>query len=133
MTSAVMTLGADLEKAIAMRDLELLSTHYAASAKIHSLNGIVFGPEGLRALGQKWRDAFEGFFVKPLFREKTGQVHMIHWKATGKHTQEIADIPPSGKNVCFHGFTCFREENGQIVEHWATIDYKAIVLGIGED
>ena len=50
---------------------------------------------------------------------------------TGTHTQELNGIPPTGKRVTLQFADIMRLRNGQIVEHWLSMDQLSFLQQLG--
>jgi predicted ester cyclase len=44
------------------------------------------------------------------------------WTVTGRHTGELAGLPPSGAQVAVRGVNFQRIRDGVVIEHWTAID-----------
>lgn len=107
-------------------DYSFIPKLYAPSAVIHTLEGDKYGPDVIIDIFKKWKFAFPDLQLEPLCVLQESDVLVIHWRAKGTFTHSIRDIPPNGKNLTIHGFTCFRCLNNQIIEHWARVDYRPL-------
>ena len=55
------------------------------------------------------------------------------WTATGTHDGVLAGIPPTGRQVTFHGVSVYRFADERIVESWYCYDLLGLLqqLGLG--
>ena len=107
-------------------DYSFISKLYSPLAIIHTLEGDKYGPDVIIDIFQKWKFAFPDFQLEPLCLLQETDVLVIHWRGKGTFTNSIRDIPPTGKKITIHGFTCFRCLDNQIIEHWARVDYRPL-------
>lgn len=118
----------DFFEAINRRDVTPLLGLYSKNAIIHSLEGPLYGPEGMQTILDRWFIAFPDLQIYPLCTAQEEDVIVVHWRAVGTHEKPLLEIPASGKTTAFHGLTCFRHADNQIIEHWACTDYRSMAM-----
>lgn len=116
----------DFFDATNVRDFSLLPKLYSQEAIIHTWAGEKQGPEVILHIFEEWLYSFPDLHLEPLCTNVEKDVVVVHWRGTGTFTNSIREIPATGEKVAIHGFTCFRCNNAQVVEHWAYVDYGSL-------
>ena len=107
------------------RDFEAIESVYSKDAVIHSKKGDRTGGAAVVEIFKKWIVAVPDGKITPLHvSEEKDNVVVLHWRCSGTFKEQILDIPATGEEVAIHGATFFRHENGKVIEHWATVDYR---------
>ncbi len=114
--------------AINKRNADGLTHLYSDDALIHSKKGPVKGKQALVEIMERWDEAMPDFKVQPVFATTEDDVVVVHWHATGTFKKPLLSMEPTHKQTSFHGVTCFKCKDGQVVEHWATTDYRAMTI-----
>ena len=96
------------------RDFGRMASLYAEDALVHSKEGPLRGPKALEQISAKWLVRDPGLQLEPLHLSEEGDLVTIHWAAR-----------EGGRTLC-HGHTCFLVADGQVVEHWACVDSRAL-------
>jgi len=117
-------------EAMNRRDLTSMGNLYSPDALIHGRLGPVRGPQGLENIVKRWLIAFPDLHLFPLHTSQEEDVIVVHWRAVGTHVKALLDIPPTGKKMAFHGLTCFRIRNQQVIEHWACTDFHMLRVAV---
>lgn len=63
-----------------------------------------------------------------------GDYVVERWSQTQTHTGApffVGNIPASGKRADTTGISIYRVQNGKIVEHWADMDFLAVLQQVG--
>ena len=111
------------------RDFSFIAKLYSPDALIHALDGDEYGPEAILNIFNKWMDAFPDFQFEPLATRQEKDVVIVHWCANGTFANQVRDMPPTGKKITIHGFTCFKCSGNHVIEHWARVDYRSLTNG----
>ncbi len=109
------------------RDWDSVQKIYSDDALVHGKDGDLKGGRSVVQLAKKWLTAIPDARIIPLHTSIENDVVVVHWKVEGTFTESIRDIVASGKKVAFHGLTCFRCRDQQVVEHWASVDYRPLM------
>ncbi len=109
------------------RDWDAVGGIYSKDALIHSKDGPLKGGDAVVSLAKKWLNALPDAQITPLCTSKEDDLIVVHWRINGTLTGSIRDIAPTGKKVVFHGLTCFRFKGEQVIEHWASVDYRPLM------
>ncbi|SCA63573.1 hypothetical protein SCG7086_AW_00150 [Chlamydiales bacterium SCGC AG-110-P3] len=109
------------------RDWDAVQGIYSDDALIHGKDGPLRGGQAVVELAKKWLRAIPDCQITPLHTSREGDVVVVHWRVEGTFTESIRDIVATGKKVAFHGLTCFRCRDQQVVEHWASVDYRPLM------
>jgi steroid delta-isomerase-like uncharacterized protein len=108
---------------------ELTSPDYAGH---FFLPGMASGVEGFKQFVMLYRSAFPDvhFTVDDIVAE--GDRVATRWTATGTHTGQLMNIPPTGKKVTVTGMTLTRyNAEGKGVEGWANFDQLGMLQQLG--
>ncbi len=108
------------------RDWSAIEGVYAEDALIHAKAGPLRGGHSIVEISEKWLSAIPDAHITPLHVSKEGDVIIAHWRIEGTLSGAIRDITPTGEKTAFHGLTCFRCRDSKVVEHWASVDYRAL-------
>lgn len=108
------------------RNIASIESLYSDDAVIHSKEGPIYGPAGMRKLITQWADAMPDGKLQVLHISEEDDVIIVHWRGTGTIENKIRDVAPTRKPVAFHGHTCFRCKDGKVIEHWANVDYRTL-------
>lgn len=68
--------------------------------------------------------------IDDLIAEPDGKVVKV-WTASGRHTGELAGVPPTGRTVSFSGTTTYRLVGGRIAESWYVYDLFGLLQQMG--
>ncbi|MFD2091474.1 ester cyclase [Blastococcus deserti] len=85
------------------------------------------GPEGVKAVFDALRSAFDGFSVDVLHQVADDEHVMTHKIFRGRHTGEFLGIPATGTSVRFTVMDVVRIADGRITEHWGLVDRSALL------
>jgi steroid delta-isomerase-like uncharacterized protein len=69
------------------------------------------------------------FTVEDMVAE--GDLVVTRWVARGTHKGEFQGIPPTGKQVTFHGIDVDRIADGKVAECWPGIDQLSLLQQLG--
>ncbi len=108
------------------RDFSYIPKLYSTSALIHTLSGKQYGAEPILKIFQDWCHSFPDFQLEPLTVSQEEDVIVVHWRFEGIFMNQLREIPPTRKKTVLHGLTCFKCSQGQIIEHWARVDYHPL-------
>lgn len=114
------------------RNIDGMFKMYAEDALIHAWEGPVRGHAALKKILNTWLEAMPNAQMEVLDIKKEKGILVAHWRAKGTLEKPLRDFQPNGKSTVWHGITCFRHEKGQVVEHWATVDYRAFSGDYGQ-
>lgn len=89
------------------------------------------GPENFRKFWEAFRAAFTSIHVEPHRTISEGELALLHWTITMKHTGTFMGIPATGKTITARGMSIQRFVNGKIVEAWDNYDQLGILLQLG--
>jgi len=84
------------------------------------------GTEEFKAFHQKFCRAFPDLQIQVDEVLAERDLTAVRFTATGHHTGEGLDLPPTGRPVSFTGMVFSRWHEGQLVEGWNLIDFPAM-------
>lgn len=89
------------------------------------------GPAGLKPIVAAIRKGFPDlhYEMKDIVVNDTMAVARVIM--TGTQTQQLFDLPPSGKRVSVNQITIEKIKNGKIVEHWRVTDELTMMKQLG--
>ena len=118
--------------------IELVDELVAPNAVFYNASvpgGKIIGPEGIRAVVQRYRTAFPKlqFAIDDQIAE--GDKVVTRWTWTVTHEGPLMGIAPTGKTATLPGIDIDRYQNGKVVEGWASYDMLDMLrqLGVGPD
>jgi steroid delta-isomerase-like uncharacterized protein len=91
----------------------------------------VRGPEGLKEMVQRYRDALSGLHVNVDHQFTQGDWVATRYTITGTHDGDLMGTPASGRDVSFSGITLSRCAEGRIVEEWEIADTVSLLAQVG--
>jgi predicted ester cyclase len=110
------------------RDWSAMEGLYNEDALIHGKSGKLQGGKALVEIAKLWTTAIPDACITPLYScTEDDNLIVVHWRVEGTFTAPLKDFEPTGEKVVFHGHTCFRFENDQVIEHWASVDYRPLL------
>ena len=108
------------------RDWDSVQKIYSEDALVHGKEGELRGGASVVKLAKAWLRAIPDAYITPLYTSIEQDVVVVHWRAEGSFIHPIKEIAATGKQVVFHGLTCFRCQHGKVIEHWASVDYRPL-------
>jgi predicted ester cyclase len=109
---------------------ELCSPDAVGHGQTHDGTDIV-GPENFKIFWRAFRAAFTSIHVTFHQTIAEGELAMLQWTITMKHTGPFMGIPPTGKQITAKGMSIQRFVGGKIVEAWDNYDQLAIMVQLG--
>jgi predicted ester cyclase len=92
--------------------------------------GLPTGREGLKQMFQMFWEATPGHHeIEDQIAEGDKVVTVL--RGVGKHTGDLAGIPPSGNELNVKAVAVHRIDEGMIVEHWSAVDSAALLSQLG--
>jgi len=91
----------------------------------------VRGPDGLREMVERYRNALSGLRVTIDQQFTEGDYVATRYTLRGTHDGELMGTPPTGRDVEFTGITISRCEAGRILEEWEITDAVGLLGQIG--
>lgn len=109
------------------RDLTALDRYVDVNAVIHSPMNRFVGSHTMRAVIEKWLEAFPDLAItwEDFVAEEDRVVS--RWRATGTHLGGFFNTRPTHQEIEYTGVTTYRLSHGKIVEYWALVDIHAIL------
>ena len=89
------------------------------------------GPDGVRSIAKKYRDAFPDMHMKIDDLLAVDDKVIARWTSTGTHEGELDGMPPTGKHVTITGMSISRFEGGRIAEAWPIFDALGLLRQLG--
>lgn len=118
-------------EAFNQRVWEAMESLYSPQAVIHGRKGDLTGGNSVVKIAKEWLHAIPDAKILPLITvEESDDLYIVHWKTEGTFTGSIDEFQGDQNKVSFHGHTCFRFDGDQVVEHWASVDYRALRRGL---
>jgi predicted ester cyclase len=93
--------------------------------------GISPGVEGVREQFDGFRAAFSGFRANVLRQVAEGDLVVTHKVFSGRHDDEFAGVPATGRDVEIMVIDIVRVADGRIVEHWNCVDRLGLLMQLG--
>jgi steroid delta-isomerase-like uncharacterized protein len=84
------------------------------------------GTREFKEFHQKFCQAFPDLHIHLDEVLAEGDLTAVRFTATGSHTGDGLELPPSGRQVSFTGMVFTRWQDGQVVEGWNLIDFPAM-------
>jgi steroid delta-isomerase-like uncharacterized protein len=109
---------------------EAISEMLAPNVITHGLgdNDETFhGPEPFIPFQRKFCRAFPDLRITVEEVVGEGDLTAVRFTATGTHTGEGIDLPPTGRTIEFEGMTFSRWKDGLIVEGWNLVDFPKMM------
>jgi len=91
----------------------------------------IVGPENFRKFWEAFRAAFSSIRVEPHRTISEGELALLQWTITMKHTGPFMGIPATGRTIAAKGMSVQRFVNGKIVEAWDNYDQLGILVQLG--
>lgn len=114
------------------RDLSAIERYVDANAVIHSPMNRVAGSRTMRAVLEKWLEAFPDLTVEWEDFIAEGDKVVSRWRAKGTHLGGFFNTRPTHEEIEYSGVTTYRLMNGKIVEYWALVDIHAILSQLND-
>jgi predicted ester cyclase len=112
--------------------LETIDELFAADYRGWSpTDGEIHGPEGFRAIVERYRSAFPNAEMKPDTIISDGEWVATKWTAHGTNTGELMGMPPTGKDVTVSGLEIDRIVGGKFVEGHGIFDALGMLQQMG--
>jgi steroid delta-isomerase-like uncharacterized protein len=102
----------------------------APEAVAHGLGeggGAVQGARAFKEFHQKFCRAFPDLQIRVDEVLAERDLTAVRFTATGSHTGEGLELPPSGREVSFTGMVFSRWHDGKIVEGWNLVDFPMML------
>jgi predicted ester cyclase len=93
--------------------------------------GVAPGAEGVRQQFDGFRAAFPDFRATILDQVAEGDRVVTRKVFHGTHLGPFQGIPPTGRQVEIHLIDIVRVADGQIVEHWNSVDRLGLLAQLG--
>jgi len=89
-----------------------------------------------RMFNQSFVTAFDDIHFHPERVLAEGDYVLIHWTASGTHTERLATvsgetIPPTGREVTIRGVLLAEVREGKVVREWVYWDQLALLVRLG--
>ncbi len=102
----------------------------AASALVHTPDGVYTGHEGMNGFVDGLRTSFPDASFKVTDLMSDGDTVVASWVMTGTQDGPFQDIAATGASVSLDGITVLRFTRGMIIEEWITYDRLQLVQQI---
>jgi steroid delta-isomerase-like uncharacterized protein len=115
-------------------NLDVADEVFAADYVRHDLRAgdAAPGPQGQKDIAAAFRRAFPDLDFAVEFTFGDGEYVAGRWTATGTHTGDWADVPPTGRGMRFSGVNLFRfGDDGKVVELWNHRDDLGLLQQLG--
>lgn len=109
---------------------ELCSKDAVGHGQTHDGSDIV-GPEHFKVFWHAFREAFTSIHVTIHRSIEEGELAMLQWTITMKHTGTFMGVAPTGTEISAKGMSIQRWVGGKIVEAWDNYDQLAIMVQLG--
>ncbi len=120
-------------EAFVNKDLAWIDEHIAPDFVRHD-PGLPFevrGPEGVKELNSAFHMAFPDLRLDIEDVIAEGGKVLVRLAIRASHRGELAEIPPTGKEVDVPVMDLFRIADGRLAEHWAIIDNLGMMQQLG--
>ncbi|HEV2122734.1 MAG TPA: ester cyclase [Chloroflexota bacterium] len=84
----------------------------------------------VQVMGAFW-SAFPDLHFEVEREFASGDQAAICWRVTGTHQGDFVGIPPTGKQVDYHGCAIFQVRDGKIARVWTYVDTGTILRQLG--
>jgi predicted ester cyclase len=91
----------------------------------------IVGPESFKHFWRAFRAAFSGIHVTFHRTIVEGDLALLHWTISMKHTGAFMGIAATGKTITAKGMSIQRFADGKMVEAWDSYDQLAIMVQLG--
>lgn len=112
-------------------DLDVAEEIVAQTATIHTPDGDLAGPEGIRALVTMFRSAFPDAAFPMEDMVSVGDRVIVRWSMSGTSHGVYQGFPPTGEPVTTTGITVLRIKAGRIAEDWVQFDGLGLLKQLG--
>jgi predicted ester cyclase len=109
---------------------EMCSKDAVGHGQTHDGSDIV-EPESFKHFWRAFRAAFTSIHITFHQTIAEGEVAMLQWTITMKHTGPFMGIAPTGRQITAKGISIQRFVGGKIVEAWDNYDQLAIMVQLG--
>ncbi|MGI8977328.1 MAG: ester cyclase [Thermomicrobiales bacterium] len=103
----------------------------AADHALHSLQGDLYGPEGLRIAVTEYRTGFPDLVVDVEEIMADGDWVARRFTLRGTHTGRFRGMPGSGRCIAAQGIGIDRFANGRLAESWVSLDAVGMMRQMG--
>jgi steroid delta-isomerase-like uncharacterized protein len=105
---------------------ELLSPDVIVHGLVDPGGNEVTGVQSFKGFYHAFRRAMTGIHIDVQDTVTEGDLSVVRFVATGKHTGEGMGKPPKGRDLKFTGMAMLRIKDGKIAECWNNIDFVSM-------
>lgn len=112
-------------------DVTALGELVAADHVLHSLQGDLYGPEGVRIAVMEYRTGFPDLAVDVEEIMADGDWVARRFTFRGTHTGPFLGMPGSGRCIAVQGIGIDRFADGSLAESWVSLDAVGMLRQMG--
>ena len=108
------------------RDYDKIDTTFTEDLKIHAFGVVLEGRDAVREIIQSTIAGFSDMhqYLDHVFLGNNNMVTTV-WHGTGTHDGVFHEVPPTNKQLTYHGICVFRLDGERIAEAWLSSDMDA--------
>jgi steroid delta-isomerase-like uncharacterized protein len=110
---------------------ELADEVFTSDFRSHNAPMEMQGPEGQKQGMRMFFEAFSDMHFEAPYVSMEGDMLIMRFEGSGRHTGEFMGSPASDKLVCMGGVSMMRVRDGKVSESWDYFDMMGLMQQVG--